>query len=217
MAKVPVPEERLSQSYLLLQPSRPCMITTFNPDGSLNAAPFGWNMPVSANPPRVAVALVNRPKNHTLRNIEREGEFVLNKPVLAIADRLIQCSYFHPEGMSKFDCAGFTPQRSHVIRTPGIAECRAHLECRLHNLVDCGDHTLVVADVVAATYDDQDFDADLVLRADTAWPVLHHDQRKVEGGQVHTFLVPAGYRTLRVDYPKLSDEQLARARAGSQG
>lgn len=213
MAKVNLPDERLGDSYLFLQPSRPCMITTFNPNGTLNVAPFGWNMPVSVTPARVAVALVNQPKNHTLQNIEREGEYVLNKPVMAIAERLVQCSYFHPEGVSKFEQAGFTPQPSQVIRTPGVAECRAQLECRVHQFVNCGDHTLVIGDVVAATYEDRDFSQNLTLKVDEAWPVIHHGQYKQEQGQVHLFVVPAGYRAVEVNYPKLAPADLARARA----
>lgn len=152
------------------------MLTTLNEDGSVNVAPFGWNMPVSANPPRVAVALVNSPPNNTLTNILREKEFVLNVPTMQVADRLVRASYQHPKGVSKFTAVGFGRLESRSIRTPGIAECRASLECRLYTAVDAGDHTLVLGDVITATFEDEDFTPELMLKADTAWPVIHLDQ-----------------------------------------
>lgn len=200
MAKTALPPERLSEHWAFLQPSRPAMLTTLNPDGSLNVAPFGWNMPASANPPRVVIALVNSPPNKTLTNILREQEFVLNVPTMAIADRMVAASYQHAPGVSKFAAIGFEPLPSRQIRTAGIAECRASLECRLFTSVNTGDHTLVLGDVLAATFEGEDYTPELMLKADTAWPVIHLDQYKRSGGQIHIFLVPAGLREIDVAY-----------------
>lgn len=52
-----------------------------NADGTVNVAPFSWVTPVSMDPPMMALALGTlRKKQHTLTNIEREGEFVVNLP-----------------------------------------------------------------------------------------------------------------------------------------
>lgn len=200
MAKSPLPPERLSDHWNLLQPSRPALLTTLNADGSVNVAPFGWNMPVSANPPRVAVALVNSPPNLTLTNILREREFVLNVPTMQVAEKLVRASYHHPRGVSKFTAIGFGRLEPSVVRTPGIAECRASLECRLHSHVVAGDHTLVLGDVMAAVYEAADFTEAMMLKVDQAWPVIHLDQYKHAGGQVHLFLAPAGIQELDVPY-----------------
>ena len=200
MAKTLLTPERLGDHWNFLQPSRPALVTTRNADGSVNVAPFGWNMPVSANPPRVCIALVNSPPNHTLTNILREREFVLNVPTMQVADKLVRASYQHPQGVSKLTAIGFQRLESRVVRTPGVAECRASLECRLHETVPAGDHTLVLGDVVAAAYETDDFTETLMLKADQAWPVIHLDQYKQPQGQVHIFLVPAGLQAINVPY-----------------
>lgn len=202
MAKIALEPERIKEHWAFLQPSRPVMLTTLNADGSINVAPFGWNMSVSANPPRVAVALVNSPPNKTLTNSLREREFVLNVPTMALADRLVKASYQHPAGVSKFDASGFMPHPSGQVRTPGIAGCRASLECRLFTHVLAGDHTLVLGDVLAVTYEQEDFTSELMLKAEQAWPVLHLDQYRREGGQVHIFLAPGTTWSIDVPYNK---------------
>lgn len=198
--KVLLTEERINNAWALLQPSRPAMVTTLNEDGSINVAPFGWNMPVSANPPRVSVALVNSPPNRTLVNIMREKEFVLNVPTMEVAAKLVKSSYQHHKGVSKFTEVGFKALEPRTIRTPGIAECRASLECSLYSLVDAGDHTLVLGDIIAAHYEENDFTNDLTLKVEQAWPLIHLDQYRQDGGQVHSFLVSGGLKNIFVPY-----------------
>ncbi|WP_078429242.1 flavin reductase family protein [Alkalihalobacterium alkalinitrilicum] len=200
MAKVILSEEQIDEYWSFLQPSRPAMLTTLNKDGTINVAPFGWNMPVSANPPRVSVALVNSPPNRTLTNIRREKEFVLNIPTMQVADKLVQASYQHPSDVSKFSVIGFQRLESRVIQTPGIAECRASLECRLFKEVDVGDHTLILGDVKVVSFEEEDYTKDLTLKIDQAWPVIHLDQYRKNGGQVHSFVKTAGLHNIFVPY-----------------
>ncbi|GFN24298.1 flavin reductase family protein [Thermanaeromonas sp. C210] len=149
MAKVNLPKTRLPESYYFLQPSNPVLVTTLEPDGTTHVAPFSWVTPVSVNPPRVGLALLNSPKKqHTLKNIEREGEFVINLPNLDIAERLVKCSYMVEPGQKKFTLAGFTAIPSREVKPCGVAECRAHMECRVLSITETGDHSFIVADVV---------------------------------------------------------------------
>jgi flavin reductase (DIM6/NTAB) family NADH-FMN oxidoreductase RutF len=198
--KAMLSEERLDECWAFLQPSRPAMVTTINEDGTTNVAPFGWNMPVSASPPRVSVALVNSPPNRTLTNIRREGEFVLNIPTIQVADKLVQSSYKHQKDVSKFKAVGFQPLESRVIRTPGIVECRASLECSFYKEIEVGDHTLVLGDVKAVSFEENDYTEDLTLKINQAWPIIHLTQSKQNGGQVHSFVGQGGLHNIFVPY-----------------
>ncbi len=206
MTKTFLSEDRLSQAIYLLQPSRPVLVTSRNADGSVNVAPFSWLMPVSSNPPLVGLALLSHPRRqHTLDNIEREGTFVVNLPGLDLAERMVRTSFRFPAGVNKFRAVDFWPQPSRLVDPPGVGECRAHLECRLLQELPTGDHTLLIAAVVAASYDDELFDENLLLRLDRTAPCVHLRQRKDAEGQTHMFLAPAGIRAVRVPYAQAAD------------
>lgn len=215
-----VSEERMFESLTLLQPSKAVMVTTLNDDGSINVAPFGWAMPVSFHPPVLGLALLNYPKKqHTLVNVEREGEFVLNLPSLDLAEVLVKTSYrLWPEGKNKFEEAGLTRKESLKIRTPGFVEARAQLECVVSDIVVPGDHKLLIAKIVAATYNAELYGPNLLLRLDKAKPALHMEQWALGTSQVHMFLDPLGARVVDVPYatkdnsegaPRLGEEEKA--------
>lgn len=201
--KVPLPPEQISLHFALARPRSPVLISSANADGSLNVAPFNWNTPISVDPPLFCVALQERPqRSDTLGNIERTGQFVVNFPGLDVAGPLVASSYEYPEGTSKFTAVGFTPLPSRAVVVAGVAECRAHLECELADVVRPagGDHALVVARVVAACYDAGAWTGELIPRLDPVPPAVHLGQRRVDGGQVHFFFEPARVAEVFVPY-----------------
>lgn len=211
MNKVYLGDGQLSNSIYLMQPSRPVLVTTRNPDGTVNVAPFSWMVPFSMCPPMVGLALLTRPKKqHTLVNVEREGTFVVNVPGLDIAGQMVRTSYRYPEGTDKFAEVDFRQEESRLIDPPGVGQCRAHIECRAVQMLPTGDHTLVIADVVAASYDPELYDENLLLRLDRTAPCVHLRHRKGPEGQTHFFLEPAGVRRLEVPYAGGSDPYTVR-------
>lgn len=201
--KQDIAKEKIGDSVFLLQPSKPILCTTKNEDNTDHVAPFSWLIPVSNKPPRVGLALLNTPnKQHTLINIEREGEFVINVPDINIIDKLVEASYFLLENTNKFDRSGFTRLVSKVVTPPSIMECRAHLECKVLNIIKTGDHSLVIGDVVWARFDDQAFTPDLLIKLENFTPVIHLKNYKMEDYQAHVFLSPSESRIIEVEYPK---------------
>jgi flavin reductase (DIM6/NTAB) family NADH-FMN oxidoreductase RutF len=201
--KVDLLEDKLCESIFLLQPTRPILCSTKNEDGTDHVAPFSWINPVSYKPPRVALALLNSPKKqHSLENIERTGEFVVNIPTLDIADQMVGCSFKTKFGENKFDRSGFERLKSVKVTPPCIAECKAHLECKLYTTVNAGDHTLLVADVVHASYDNEVYSENLLIKLDKFKPAIHVLNYNLENSQIHIFLNPAGSHVTEVFYPK---------------
>lgn len=204
--KKPISEDRFFDSVFLMQPSTPILCTTKNDDGSDHVAPFGWVTPVSYKPPRVALALLNNPKKqHSLENIERTGEFVVNMPDIDLADKLVLASYWTMFGENKFDRSGFTRLPSNKVAPPGIAECKAHLECRVINTIVTGDHTLLIADVVSAQYDDDAFTPSLIINLNKYRPTVHLHNFVLENSQVHIFMMSGGACISEVTFPKEDD------------
>ncbi|MBA1336563.1 MAG: hypothetical protein HPY66_2998 [Firmicutes bacterium] len=201
--KTDILAERIHDSVFLLQPSRPILCTTKNEDGSDHVAPFSWVNPVSHKPPRLALALLNSPrKQHSLENIERTGEFVINIPSLDFADKLVECSYKTKSGENKFERSGFKRLESLKVQPPGILECKAHLECKLYSRVVTGDHTLLIADIVHARYDGEAYSPNLMIKLDKFSPAIHVLNYNLEESQIHVFLKPGGAHVTEVPYKK---------------
>jgi flavin reductase (DIM6/NTAB) family NADH-FMN oxidoreductase RutF len=194
--------EELYNSVLLFQPSRPILCTTKNVDGTDHVAPFSWIIPVSHKPPRVALALLSKPnKQHSLENIERTQEFVVNLPDLNIAEKMVECSYSTKFGENKFDRSGFTRIPSTKVEPVGVGECRAHLECKVVSVQDTGDHTLIIADVVYAQYDEEAFSSGMLINTNNYKPCLHIQSYNFCNSQLHLFMELGGSYTVDVPYP----------------
>ena len=113
------------------------LVTTLNEDGSANIGPMS-----SAWALGYTVVMGWAVKAHTLTNLRREHECVINLPgpdlwekVEALApltgrDPPAMPELFHYEP-AKFKAAGLTSVASHRVRPPRIAECPLQLEARI--------------------------------------------------------------------------------------
>lgn len=204
MKKTSLDEERRKETYMLLQPSRPVLVTTLDEDGTIHVAPFSWVTPISVNPPLVGLALVTKPqKQHSLENIERHREFVINVPGLELAERLVQCSYDFKPGVKRLSYAGLKTSPAQKVRPLLIEECRAHLECRVLSITPTGDHSFIVSEVVAASFDPSCYTSNLILKVHENPPCFHIGHYRNPDGQTHFFLAPSDVRVIEVPFPKL--------------
>lgn len=151
----------------LVVPRPIAMITTLDATGSVNVAPFSYYMPVSGEPPLLAVTVgavreaTPEPKD-TWVNLERDGEFVINVTTVELADHIEDVAREYPAGTDEADLVGWTTVASQRVRPPSLAESPAHLECVVREVIDRGDHTscfsgvhIVLAEVVCITVDDE--------------------------------------------------------------
>jgi flavin reductase (DIM6/NTAB) family NADH-FMN oxidoreductase RutF len=150
----------------LVVPRPIAMISTVNASGGLNVAPFSYYMPVSGEPPLVAVTVgasreaTDEPKD-TWLNLVASGEFVINVTTVDLADHIETVAREYPPGVSEADVAGWRTVASHVVTPPSLADSPAHLECRVRDVIDRGDQSacysgvhIVLAEVVCVTADD---------------------------------------------------------------
>ncbi|HOL16922.1 MAG TPA: flavin reductase family protein [Bacillota bacterium] len=201
MEKINLPEQQKDSAYNFLQPSRPVLVTTLEEDQSTHVAPFSWIMPLSVNPFLVGLALLAKPrKQHSLINIENHGEFAANIPGLELAEKLVLCSYKVKPGVKKVNLAGLTVLPAHKIKPGLIAECRAHLECRVLSIADTGDHRFITAEVIHVSYDRESYNSDLTPDLNRFMPCVHLTNYKSESGQAHLFFRPGGVSVFDVPY-----------------
>lgn len=135
-----------SQLYDLLtfaiQPRPIAFVSTLSESGVANLAPFSFFMPGGANPPSLAVSVNlasgGRSKD-TLRNIETNGEFVVNIVTPAMAEGMNSTSFAYPPDVSEWGRSGFTPVESIAVAPPRVSESPFQFECRVHQIVRHGD------------------------------------------------------------------------------
>ncbi len=135
----------------LVVPRPIALITSLGATGLVNAAPFSFFNVLGDDPPIVIVSIEPRDKDtpkDSGRNIEQNGEFVVNLVDESIAERMHACSYALPPEQSEVDSVGFTLAPSHAIKPPRIIEAPAALECRLYQTVTLPKRQLYIGEVL---------------------------------------------------------------------
>ncbi len=161
----------LARATRLLQPG-PVVLLTAHYRGKRNVMPAAWVTPVSSNPPMVAVAVF--PGRYTHGLIEKSGDLALNIPPRPLADKIRKAGDVSGEDVDKFLQLGLTPYEAKQVSAPLIAECIGHLECGVVNSIHAGDHTLFLAEIVAATVEQSAFDGEKWTLVEEEVKPLHH-------------------------------------------
>lgn len=127
------------------------MVTATTAEDPANIITLGMYMPISHVPPLVCIGIAPGRYSHDL--IVRSGEFVVNIPSIDLVHEMHICGTQSGRNMDKFAATGLTPIPATSVTPPRIKECIGHLECRVVQTYNCGDHTLFVGHVVAASVD----------------------------------------------------------------
>ncbi len=128
--------------YLATKPVM--IITTLHETGIVNAGVFGAYTNMSAE--HVGVAC--HTSSHTLANIRRSGEFVINVPGADLVKSLAIIASDIPPSESEIDAAGLSCRDGVVVQTSSIAQCQAAVELKFTQEVTAASHVFVIGTVV---------------------------------------------------------------------
>ena len=117
----------------LVAPRPIAWVSSQDPDGVLNLAPYSFFNAMADSPPIIVFA-PNNPRmgggrKDTLTNIEAMNEFVVNLCSLDLAEQMNQSSAHVPPDADEFALAGLTPAPSNKVKVPRVKEALAALEC----------------------------------------------------------------------------------------
>ena len=135
------PLERYKLLIGLVIPRPIAWISTRSANGVANCAPYSFFNVFSEDPPICVIGINPRSDGalkHSLKNIRRTGEFVVNLVDEATANAMHISSYEFAEEESEFEKAGLTPAPCAVVGHPRIAEAAASFECRLYRRIEVG-------------------------------------------------------------------------------
>jgi flavin reductase (DIM6/NTAB) family NADH-FMN oxidoreductase RutF len=125
----------------LVFPRPIALVSTWSANGVANCAPYSYFNAMCEDPMLVVLSFAERsdgkPK-HSLANLLRTGEFVVNLVDEQIANGMHVSSAEVPEEVSEFEQAGFTPAACAVVRHPRILEAPISFECRVFQRIEVG-------------------------------------------------------------------------------
>ena len=134
-------------------------ITTLNPAGVVNLAPYSFFNIVSTRPPFVLFSSTTR--KHSQRNAETSGEFVFNLATYDLRTEMNITGSDHSEDFSEADLAGLEMAPSRNVKPPRVARSPIALECIYNKTVDLvpqsgkkSSSSLIIGEVVNVHIDD---------------------------------------------------------------
>src|SRR3989440_10486534 len=133
------PLERYKLLIGLVIPRPIAWISTWSENGVANCAPFSFFNVFSEDPPLCVIGINPRSDGklkHSLKNIRRTREFVVNLVDEASANAMHISSYEFADDVSEFEKTGLTPVPAAGVQHPRIAEAAACLECRVERILE---------------------------------------------------------------------------------
>jgi flavin reductase (DIM6/NTAB) family NADH-FMN oxidoreductase RutF len=157
--------------HYLLHPYNTSLVTCCDTEGNPNIITIAWLIPVSVNPPLMGMSI--GPSRFSYGLIRETGEFVINIAPYDIAPQVLYCGRRSGRDLDKFAQTGLTPIEAQCVRPPIIKECVAHLECRVVQDIEAGDHHIVVGEVLAAYANRGILEENGLYRLDQVQPLFH--------------------------------------------
>ena len=144
--------ERYKLLIGLVIPRPIAWVSTWSENGVANCAPFSFFNVISEDPPLCILSFnwrSDREIKHTLKNIRRTGEFVVNLADEGTANAMHLCGTELPETESEFLKFGLTPIPARLVKHPRIGEAAAALECRVERRIHFGpEREMVVGEIL---------------------------------------------------------------------
>jgi len=144
--------ERYKLLIGLVIPRPIAWISTRSANGVANCAPFSFFNVFSEEPPLCVIGINPRSDGamkHSLKNIRRTREFVVNLVDEATANAMHVSSHEFAEDESEFEKTGLTEAPAALVQHPRIAEAAACLECRLERVIEIsGTRQLVLGEIL---------------------------------------------------------------------
>ena len=136
----------------LVFPRPIALVSTRSANGVANCAPYSFFNAMCEDPMLVILSFSARSdgaSKHSLANILRTGEFVVNLVDEAIANGMHLSSSEYGEEVSEFEVAGFAEASCRFVRHPRVADAPASFECRLFRHIDVGPaRDLILGEIV---------------------------------------------------------------------
>lgn len=158
----------VGQAQKLTAPAPFALLSACGGDGKTNLMAVSWWTYLSNHPPKLCVCLSN--KGCSGRLIRETGEFAVNVVDESLKESALKCGRCSGSTVDKIAEFGIGTVPAAEIRPLLVENSRVVFECRLSDMLDVGDHTIYVGEIVAVHGDEtkkQLFAFDGYARLDT--------------------------------------------------
>lgn len=165
--------------YLLgaVGPRPICFASTIDKNGVSNLAPFSFFNVFSANPPIAVFSPARSGRTgatkDTYENVKEVPECVINIVNYNMVHQTSLASSPYPKGVSEFAKAGFTEEKSLLVKPYRVKESPVQLECKVSQIIELGKEggagNLVICEVVMIHVNENVLDANKLI-----------DQKKID-------------------------------------
>lgn len=185
----------------------PVAIVTTSWRNVANAMPLAWSMPVSVDPPLIAIAV--HPGRHSHDMITFGEEFALNFPSKVILNHTQWLGMVSGLQGDKIEGSRLPYFRAKIIDAPLLEGCVGWIECAVHDSYTTGDHKLFIGRVMTAQADTDAFDFDTGL-----WSLADDEYKPLSylGGRTYSVLAAA----FEAEVEHRSPEQMAEEGLGRE-
>jgi flavin reductase (DIM6/NTAB) family NADH-FMN oxidoreductase RutF len=136
-----------------------------------NAMAAAWHMPVSKNPPLYAVSI--SPRRFTYELILESREFAINFLPAGEAELVAATGGSKGKEIDKFEVFKILKDKPIKTAAPILKSAYAAYECKLVDDSLCGDHRLLVGEIVAVHWQKEAFTEGTTLNVEKVSPVLY--------------------------------------------
>ncbi|MBM3623498.1 MAG: flavin reductase family protein [Alphaproteobacteria bacterium] len=115
-------------------------ISTVDPEGKINLAPYSFYNAISEFPPMVYFGVTgtygDSPTKHSRMNAELTGEFVVNMVSARLKEKMNVTTAMFAYGVDEMREAGLTPAPCRYVKAPRVAESPLALECKYWKTIE---------------------------------------------------------------------------------
>ncbi len=150
----------------------PVVLVTSLYNDKANITPVAWTMPINKKPPMVALEIGQ--KHFIFECIKETKDFAINIVSPIYAEDLLKCGKVSGREVDKFEKTSFTKSDSKIIKSPGLAEALAVVECKLiEDKYLEEEYNIVVGEVMYAEVEEEAFNEHWLFN-DDKFKTLHH-------------------------------------------
>jgi flavin reductase (DIM6/NTAB) family NADH-FMN oxidoreductase RutF len=151
------------------------VIVTARARGTNNAMAAAWHTPISTKPPLFAVSIAA--KRFTYELISESKEFAINFVPYRKVRLIVSVGASTGREIDKFKEFNIATEKPVKIAAPILKDSYAAYECKLVDNRECGDHNLLVGEIIATHWEEKMSTGDEVLDLDKVSPALYlgHD------------------------------------------
>jgi flavin reductase (DIM6/NTAB) family NADH-FMN oxidoreductase RutF len=147
-------------SYMLgaIAPRPIAFASTVDKQGNVNLSPFSFFNAFGSNPPLVIFSPARRVRDnstkHSLENVQEVPEVVINIVNYPMVEQMSLASTEYEKGVNEFLKAGFTEEKSVMVKPPRVKEAPVAFECKVLQVLPVGEGggaaNLVICEIVLA-------------------------------------------------------------------